>query len=100
MKFLVCCGAGYIGSQMVQLPAEHGHSVVTSDNLPTGHPGTVLCGELVVGKVLDPTVLDELFRSKGPFDLVVHLCAKSLVGESVAPRLGAGINTMTGPIIS
>lgn len=83
MNVLVCGGAGYIGSHMVQLLAEHGHSVVTFDNLSTGHQDAVLHGELVVGDVLDTTILDELFRDKGPFDLVMHFCARSLVGESV-----------------
>lgn len=35
MKILVCGGAGYIGSQMVQLLADHGHAVVSFDNLST-----------------------------------------------------------------
>ena len=83
MRVLVCGGAGYIGSHMVQLLAEHGHSTVTFDNLSTGHRDAVLHGELVVGDVLDPAVLEGLFRDEGPFDLVMHFCAKSLVGESV-----------------
>lgn len=37
MKVLVCGGAGYIGSQMVQFLLEEGHESVTLDNLSTGH---------------------------------------------------------------
>ncbi len=83
MRVLVCGGAGYIGSHMVQLLAEHGHSVVTFDNLSTGHRDAVLHGELVEGDVLNKDALDALFQERGPFDLVMHFCAKSLVGESV-----------------
>jgi len=84
VKVLVCGGAGYIGSHMVQLLAENGHTTVTFDNLSTGHRDAVRHGELVVGDVLDPAALDRLFRNHGPFDLVMHFCARSLVGESVA----------------
>ena len=98
MNVLVCGGAGYIGSHMVQLLAEHGHSVVTYDNLSTGHRDAVLHGELVVGDVLDPAALDALFRDKGPFDLVMHFCAKSLVGESVEKPAIYYRNNVTGTL--
>ena len=98
MKVLICGGAGYIGSHMVQLLAEHGHSVVTYDNLSTGHRDAVLHGELVVGDVLDPQAIDALFRDKGPFDLVMHFCAKSLVGESVEKPALYYRNNVTGTL--
>lgn len=98
MKVLVCGGAGYIGSHMVQLLTEHGHSVVTFDNLSTGHREAVLHGKLVVGDVLDRTALDALFRDQGPFDLVMHFCAKSLVGESVEQPALYFRNNVTGTL--
>lgn len=83
MKFLILGGAGYIGSHMVRLITERGHESVTFDNLSTGHANAVTAGELVVGDILDANALDELFTNHGPFDAVMHFCAKSLVGESV-----------------
>ncbi|GFZ91238.1 UDP-glucose 4-epimerase GalE [Nesterenkonia alkaliphila] len=79
MKLLVTGGAGYIGSVVVQQLLAEGHTVEVLDNLTTGHAGLDLpgCvwhfGEISeAGTVLDPS-----------FDGVVHLAAKSLVGESV-----------------
>lgn len=83
MKVLVCGGAGYIGSHMVQLLVERGHEPVSLDNLSTGHADAVGDTPLLVGDVLDTEFLDGIFTDHGPFDLVMHFCARSLVGESV-----------------
>ena len=83
MKVLVLGGAGYIGSHMCKSLATQGHDVVVFDNLSTGHRAAVQWGPLVVGDILNKTDLDELFDTHGPFDLIIHFCAKSLVGESV-----------------
>lgn len=79
MKLLVTGGAGYIGAVVAQQLQQDGHTVEVLDNLTTGHadldlPGAVWhTGEISdAGDVLDST-----------FDGVVHLAAKSLVGESV-----------------
>ena len=53
------------------------------DNLSTGHADAVGYTRLVVGDVLDNEALNQTFAEEGPFDLVMHFCAKSLVGESV-----------------
>jgi len=83
VKVLVLGGAGYIGSHMCKLLATQGHEVIVFDNLSTGHQAAVKWGPLVVGDILNKADLDELFENHGPFDLVIHFCAKSLVGESV-----------------
>lgn len=83
MKILVCGGAGYIGSHMVQLLGEQGHEAVVLDNLSTGHADAVGEARLLVGDVLDSQLLNTVFSYHGPFDLVMHFCAKSLVGESI-----------------
>lgn len=79
MKLLVTGGAGYIGAVVAQQLLNDGHSVEILDNLTTGHGDLELTGAVwhegdisYAGEVLDST-----------FDGVVHLAAKSLVGESV-----------------
>lgn len=79
MKILVTGGAGYIGSVVVARLLEQRHHVEVLDDLSTGHHDAV-AGEAVwhrrplrsAGEVLD-----------GSFDAVVHLAARSLVGESM-----------------
>jgi UDP-glucose 4-epimerase len=83
MKVLVCGGAGYIGSHMVRHLIAHGHEVVVFDSLTTGHREAVGTAPLVVGNLLDPAALKVLF-SAHRFDVVMHFCALSLVGVSVA----------------
>lgn len=83
MNVLVCGGAGYIGSHMVRRLAAAGHRVTVFDNLSTGHREAVAAAELVVGDLLDPSALAQLF-GRCRFDAVVHFAARSLVGESVA----------------
>jgi len=83
MKVLVCGGAGYIGSHMAQLLVEKGHDPVILDNLTTGHADAVDERQLLVGDILDAEFLDCVFEGHGPFELVMHFCARSLVGESV-----------------
>lgn len=80
MKLLVTGGAGYIGSVVVERLLAQGHTVEILDNLSTGHADSVLDGALWheadllhVGSILDSS-----------FDGVIHLAARSLVGESVA----------------
>jgi len=81
MNFLVCGGAGYIGSHMVKTLANLGHQVVTFDNLSTGFRDAVKWGEFVEGDLLSQTDLDTLFSARR-FDTVIHFAARSQVGES------------------
>jgi len=80
-NFLVCGGAGYIGSHMVKMLADFGHHVVTFDNLSTGYRDSVKWGTLVEGELLNSDDLDAVF-SVYSFDAVIHFAARSLVGES------------------
>ncbi len=79
MKVLVTGGAGYIGSVVAQQLLARGHEVEVLDDLSAGHPDAVLSGARwhhgdlsEAREILDPS-----------FDAVIHLAAKSLVGESV-----------------
>src|SRR3546814_15693857 len=74
--------SGYIGSHMVRHLVAHGHEVVVFDNLATGHREAVGAATLVVGDLLDPPSLANLFAAHR-FDAVMHFCALSLVGVSV-----------------
>jgi UDP-glucose 4-epimerase len=81
-SILVTGGAGYIGSHMVLMLAEHGFDVVTVDNLSRGFQEAVLAGEFVAGDLTDVTVLDEVLGSR-QFAAVLHFAALAYVGESI-----------------
>ena len=82
MRILVCGGAGYIGSHMIKMLHEYDHSVVTFDNLSTGHEHAVQWGELIHGDLLNTNDLNKLLDNNR-FDAVMHFAALSLVGESM-----------------
>lgn len=98
MKVLVLGGAGYIGSHCCKMLATQGNEVVVFDNLSTGHLQAVQWGQLIQGDILDPTALLAAFESHGPFDLVMHFCAKSLVGESVSDPASYYRNNVVGTL--
>jgi UDP-glucose 4-epimerase len=79
---LVCGGAGYIGSHMTRLLAEHGYDVTVYDNLSSGHRAAARHGRLVEGDLLDAGALDRLFGAT-KFEAVFHFAALIAVGESV-----------------
>lgn len=80
MKLLVTGGAGYVGSVCAARLVEAGHEVVVVDDLSTGHADAVPDGCRLVqadlAEVADPLLAEG-------FDGVLHLAAKSLVGESM-----------------
>ena len=81
-NILVCGGAGYIGSHMVQLLLEAGHDVVVFDNLSSGHVEAIAGVTLERGDLLNPADLDAVFK-KHKIDAVIHFAALIAVGESV-----------------
>jgi UDP-glucose 4-epimerase len=83
MHILVCGGAGYIGSHMARWLALRDHRVTVLDNLSTGHREAVRWGDFVQADLLDAASLDAVFEGQR-VDAVMHFCARSLVGESVA----------------
>ncbi|MGH3120106.1 MAG: UDP-glucose 4-epimerase GalE [Streptosporangiaceae bacterium] len=90
MRLLVTGGAGYIGSVVGALLVAEGHDVIVLDDLSTGHGDAVPAGaSFVCGTLRDdaPRLLAD------GVDAVLHLAARSLVGESVAqPSLYWGNN--------
>ena len=94
---LVCGGAGYIGSHMARWLAMRGFTVSVLDNLSTGHREAVQWGELIEADLLDPPSLERAFSGRR-FDAVMHFCARSLVGESVAKPYEYYANNVVGTL--
>lgn len=82
MKVLIVGGAGYIGSHMVQMLLQHGHDVITYDNLSSGYQDAVLGGEFVLGDLSDTSLLNQVFIQHHP-EAVMHFASFIQVGESV-----------------
>lgn len=97
MKILVTGGAGYIGSHMVRLLLEHGHAVVTVDDLSTGFCDAVLGGEFANASLLDKVALNCLFGAHR-FDAVMHFAGSIAVGESVCDPAEYYQNNLTGTL--
>ena len=83
---LVVGGAGYIGTHMVNELLKAKISVISLDNLSTGHRDLHPGGLLIEGRLGDAALLDDIFSSHA-IDAVMHFAAYSLVGESVADPL-------------
>ncbi len=80
---LVCGGAGYIGAHVVRALIEAGRNPLVIDDLSTGHASSLPESvSLIRGSIGERALLDKLF-SQYRIEAVVHLCASSLVGESV-----------------
>jgi len=97
---LVVGGAGYIGSVVVEELVRARHPTLVYDDLSTGHKDAVHpLALLVEGGLRDRAQLDEAFRTK-EIDCVVHLAAKSLVGESIEkPGLYEDVNVTQGALL-
>ncbi|HYQ88447.1 MAG TPA: UDP-glucose 4-epimerase GalE [Candidatus Binatia bacterium] len=100
MNALVVGGAGYIGSVVVEELVRARHATLVYDDLSTGHKDAVHpLALLVEGGLRDRAKLDEAFRTK-EIDCVVHLAAKSLVGESIErPDLYEEVNVAQGALL-
>jgi UDP-glucose 4-epimerase len=82
MNVLVIGGAGYIGSHMVKLLLDGGHSVVVLDNFSTGHRDAIPGSTVMEGDLCDRALLDRVF-SEHRFNGVIHFASFIQVGESV-----------------
>jgi UDP-glucose 4-epimerase len=96
MSWLVTGGAGYIGAHVTRALVQGGEDVVVYDDLSTGSAGRVPAGvPLVVGSVLDATLLEQTIRDHAVTG-VVHIAAKKQVGESVERPLHYYRENVTG----
>ncbi len=74
MTVLVMGGAGYIGSHTCKALKKKGYLPVVYDNLQNGHRWAAKFGPLVVGDLLDESLLDQTFKAY-KFDAVLHFAS-------------------------
>jgi UDP-glucose 4-epimerase len=82
---------------MAKCLAASGAEVTVLDNLSTGHREAVRWGNLIEADLMDPSALDAAFSGQR-FDAVMHFCARSLVGESMAEPYAYYANNVTGTL--
>lgn len=83
MSILVTGGAGYLGSHLAQYLLEKNEDVIVVDDLSTGNREFVLIDKFYNLNIKDMDELGNIFK-ENRIDVVIHLAASSLVGESVA----------------
>lgn len=87
MAILVCGGAGYIGSHMVDELLHNGEPPIVVDNLRTGHKESVPQNvKFYQADIRDSEAMDKIF-AENEIEAVIHFAACSLVGESMEKPL-------------
>lgn len=87
MTVLVSGGAGYIGSHLCWLLADHGEPFVVVDNLSTGREFQLPSqAELIVGDIGDKDLVTGVMKQHG-VDAVIHFAGSIIVPESVSDPL-------------
>ena len=81
MKILVAGGAGYIGSHTVKALAREGYEPLVFDDFSSGRRDFVRGRETVVGDLMCPGQIRDVFRSY-PIGAVLHFASLIQVGES------------------
>ena len=83
MAILVCGGAGYIGSHMVDALLEKGYETIVADNLDMGHKAAVRPEAVFYeANILDSSAMDKIFAAHN-IEAVVNFAAVMRVAESV-----------------
>lgn len=91
MRLLITGGCGFIGANLAELAARHGHDVVVLDDLSTGEAANLTAtSEFIEGSVLDRELLDVALDG---VQAVVHLAALGSVPRSIDnPRATHDVN--------
>lgn len=98
MNILVTGGAGYIGSNMVRMLVDRGHTPIVLDSLEYGHKEAIPKGvPLVVGNVKDKETLDPIF-AKYAIEAVIHFAGYLMVEESVREPIKYMRNNVIYPV--
>jgi len=83
MHILVTGGAGYIGSHVVQMLIEKGHSVVVFDNLVAGFRQAIhQDATFIEGDLMNPQQVAAAFDGQ-QYDGIMHFASHIQVGESM-----------------
>jgi len=86
-RFLVTGGAGYVGSHLVAMLRDLGHTVTVYDSLRTGHRSAVPAEvPFIHADIGDADRLDAVLGD-GPWDAVFHFASWTQVGESMSMPL-------------
>ena len=95
MKILVTGGAGFIGSNIVDVLLDNKHKVVVIDNLSSGKTENLTsCAKLYEGDITDKYKVEEVFDKERP-DIVIHNAAQIDVRKSVDdPNFDAQVNIL------
>ncbi|MQY06906.1 UDP-glucose 4-epimerase GalE [Actinomadura macrotermitis] len=83
MKVLITGGAGFIGSTIASVFAEHGITPVVLDSLITGRPEFTQGKIFYQGDIADGDLVDEIFRSHPDITVAVHCAALIVVPDSM-----------------
>ncbi|MDI1475914.1 UDP-glucose 4-epimerase GalE [Polyangium sp. y55x31] len=99
MRVFLTGGAGYIGSVVAEELVASGHEVIVYDDLSKGHRDAVIEeATFVEGDVLDYDTLLGALREHA-VEAVVHMAARSLVGESVSHPADYYRTNVTGGLV-
>ncbi len=95
--FLVTGGAGFIGSNLVELLIEQGHRVRVLDNFSTGHLANLaeFEGELEIVEG-DVTQAEDCHRAMKGVTRVVHLAAEVSVARSIGSPVATNGTNVSG----
>jgi UDP-glucose 4-epimerase len=86
MKILITGGAGYIGSTVVSLLADAGHTPIILDSLVQGRAAFVAPHPLYIGDISDISLLEKLFSEHPDISVMMHFAALIDVAESMRFR--------------